>query len=43
MAERRRLGYNVHRDVMDEEEVEELAEKSEVKTSLARKLKKSVR
>ncbi|XP_074537135.1 solute carrier family 26 member 6 [Halichoeres trimaculatus] len=43
MAERRRLGYNVHRNILDEEEVEELAEKSETKTSLSEKLRKSVR
>lgn len=43
MAERRRPGYNVHRDILDEGEVEELAEKSEAKTSLTDKVKKSMR
>lgn len=43
MAERRRQGYNVHRDILDEGEVEELAEKCETTTSLGDKLKKSMR
>ncbi|CAJ1055474.1 solute carrier family 26 member 6 [Xyrichtys novacula] len=43
MAERRRLGYNVHREVLDEGEVEEMAEKSEEKTSLCENFNKSMR
>ncbi|XP_041654924.1 solute carrier family 26 member 6 isoform X2 [Cheilinus undulatus] len=43
MAERRRPGYNVHREVLDEGAVEELAKKSEVTTSLSEKVKKSLR
>ncbi|KAM6983046.1 LOW QUALITY PROTEIN: solute carrier family 26 member 6 [Tautogolabrus adspersus] len=43
MAERRRPGYSVHRSVLDEGEVEEMAEKCETKLSLSEKVKKSVR
>ncbi|XP_060912615.1 solute carrier family 26 member 6 isoform X2 [Labrus mixtus] len=43
MAERRRPGYSVHRSVLDEGAVEEMAEKCETKSSLSEKVKKSVR
>lgn len=39
----KRLGYKVHRRILDETTVEEIAEKSEVKTSLSEEVKKSVR
>lgn len=40
---KKRVGYNVHRKVMDECEVDEIAEKSNIQTSLTEKLKESVR
>ncbi|XP_034551142.1 solute carrier family 26 member 6 [Notolabrus celidotus] len=43
MAERRRPGYSVDRDILDEGAVEELAEKSEAKTPWTEKVKKSMR
>ncbi|XP_076598298.1 solute carrier family 26 member 6 [Chaetodon auriga] len=43
MAERRRVGYNIHREILDEGAVDEMAEKSDSKTSLCEKVKKSVR
>lgn len=43
MAEKRRPGYSVHRKVLDEEAVDELAVKSDSKTSLSEKVKNSVR
>ncbi|XP_068997690.1 solute carrier family 26 member 6 [Embiotoca jacksoni] len=43
MAERRRIDYSVHREVLDEAAVDEMAEKSDSKTSLCEKVKKSVR
>ncbi|CAN9515745.1 unnamed protein product [Ophioblennius macclurei] len=43
MAQRRLVDYSVNRDVLDEDGVNELAEKSESKTSLCEKVKESVR
>ena len=43
MAERRRVGYSVHREILDEGEVDEMAQKSDSKTSLSEKVKKSMR
>lgn len=43
MGERRRLGYSVHREILDEGAVDEIAEKSDSKTSLSEKVKKSMR
>lgn len=43
MAERRRINYSVHRDVLDEESVDEVAQKSDSKPSLCEKVKKSMR
>uniref|UniRef100_A0A672GGY2 STAS domain-containing protein n=1 Tax=Salarias fasciatus TaxID=181472 RepID=A0A672GGY2_SALFA len=43
MAQRRLVDYRVHRDVLDEDAVSELAEKSDSKTSLRKKVKESVR
>ncbi|KAM6928634.1 solute carrier family 26 member 6 isoform 2-T2 [Lycodopsis pacificus] len=43
MAERRRMGYSVHREILDEEAVDELAKKSDSKPSLSEKIKKSMR
>ncbi|XP_010764703.1 solute carrier family 26 member 6 [Notothenia coriiceps] len=43
MEERRRAGYNVQREILDEGAVDEMAEKSDSKTSLSEKLKKSMR
>ncbi|XP_061830319.1 solute carrier family 26 member 6-like [Nerophis lumbriciformis] len=43
MAERRPAGYRVHRDILDEEAVDKLAEKSESKTSVWGKIKNSLR
>lgn len=43
MAEKRRMGYNVHRDILDEETVDEMAEKSDSKTPLSEKVKKAMR
>uniref|UniRef100_A0A3P8V0X1 Solute carrier family 26 member 6-like n=1 Tax=Cynoglossus semilaevis TaxID=244447 RepID=A0A3P8V0X1_CYNSE len=39
----KRLGYKVHRRILDETAVEEIAEKSEMTLSLSEKVKKSVR
>nr|XP_046253622.1 solute carrier family 26 member 6 isoform X2 [Scatophagus argus] len=44
MAERRRMDYSVHREILDEEALDEMAEKSDSKTqTLSEKVKKSVR
>eukprot|EP00064_Thunnus_orientalis_P022032 superscaffoldBa00007090_g22211 len=43
MAEMRRRGYSIHREILDEEAVEEMAEKSHSKTSLCDKVKNSLR
>ncbi|CAL8278368.1 unnamed protein product [Boreogadus saida] len=43
MTERRRVGYSVHREVLDEGAVEEMAERSEVKVTLSAKVKESLR
>ncbi|KAM8754074.1 solute carrier family 26 member 6 isoform 1-T2 [Acanthopagrus schlegelii] len=43
MAERKIMGYSVHREILDEGAVDEMAEKSDSKTSLREKVKKSVR
>lgn len=43
MAERRRMGYSVNREILDEGAVEEMAEKSDSKTSLCEKFKNSMR
>ncbi|KAK5894337.1 hypothetical protein CesoFtcFv8_011040 [Champsocephalus esox] len=43
MEERRRAGYTVQREILDEGAVDEMAEKSDSKTSLFEKLKKSMR
>ncbi|KAM9855513.1 solute carrier family 26 member 6 [Aulostomus maculatus] len=43
MAERRRTGCGVIRRILDEEAVEEMAEKSDSKTSLCQKLQNSLR
>ncbi|XP_061910586.1 solute carrier family 26 member 6-like [Entelurus aequoreus] len=43
MAERRPAGYRVHRDILDEEAVDKLAEKSESKTSVWGKIESSLR
>ncbi|XP_071331340.1 solute carrier family 26 member 6 [Trachinotus anak] len=43
MEERRRMGYSVHRKILDEEAVDEIAEKSDSKPSLCEKVKKSLR
>ncbi|XP_034000477.1 solute carrier family 26 member 6 isoform X1 [Trematomus bernacchii] len=43
MEERRRAGYSVQREILDEGAVDEMAEKSDSKTSLSEKLKKSMR
>lgn len=43
MAEKRRLGYSVHRDILNEEAVDEMAEKSDSKPPLSEKVKKAVR
>ncbi|XP_029290942.1 solute carrier family 26 member 6 [Cottoperca gobio] len=43
MAERRQMGYSVHREILDEGVVDEMAEKSDSKTSLSEKAKKSMR
>ncbi|XP_034732809.1 solute carrier family 26 member 6-like [Etheostoma cragini] len=42
MAERRRVGYSVHREILDEGAVDEMAQKSDSKTSLCEKVKKSM-
>ncbi|XP_042348506.1 LOW QUALITY PROTEIN: solute carrier family 26 member 6 [Plectropomus leopardus] len=43
MAERRRMGYSVQREILDEGAVDEIAEKSYSKPSLSEKVKKSLR
>ncbi|XP_063751168.1 solute carrier family 26 member 6-like isoform X1 [Eleginops maclovinus] len=43
MEERRRTGYSVHREILDEGAVDEMAEKSDSKTSLSEKVRKSMR
>uniref|UniRef100_UPI003AB02DF8 solute carrier family 26 member 6 n=1 Tax=Centroberyx gerrardi TaxID=166262 RepID=UPI003AB02DF8 len=43
MMERRRAGYSVHREVLDEEAVDEMAEKSDTKTTLSEKVRESMR
>uniref|UniRef100_A0A667WUZ8 STAS domain-containing protein n=1 Tax=Myripristis murdjan TaxID=586833 RepID=A0A667WUZ8_9TELE len=43
MMERKRAGYSVQRDVLDEEGVEEMAEKSDSKTSLCERVRQSAR
>ncbi|KAI4874538.1 hypothetical protein NFI96_029013 [Prochilodus magdalenae] len=43
MESRRRIGYHVQRDIMDEIEVDSLAQKSNIKTSLSDKFKESMR
>uniref|UniRef100_A0A3Q4N9S9 Solute carrier family 26 member 6 n=1 Tax=Neolamprologus brichardi TaxID=32507 RepID=A0A3Q4N9S9_NEOBR len=43
MAERRRMSYSVHREVLDEKAMDEMGQKSVSKTSLREKVKKSVR
>ncbi|KAL7399664.1 hypothetical protein ABVT39_028275 [Epinephelus coioides] len=43
MAERRHMGYSVQRDILDEGAVDEIAEKSDSKTPLSEKVKKSMR
>ncbi|XP_037391644.1 solute carrier family 26 member 6 [Pygocentrus nattereri] len=43
MEDRRRVGYHIHRDVMGEIEVDSVAQKSEVNTSLLDKFKESMR
>lgn len=39
----RRTGYSVERQILDEETVDEMAEKSDAKTSISDKIKKSMR
>lgn len=39
----RRRSYSVHRDILDEGAVDEMAEKSDSKTSLGEKVKRSMR
>lgn len=39
----RRTGYSVQRQILDEEAVEEIAEKSDSKTPISDKIKKSMR
>ncbi|CAG6021188.1 unnamed protein product [Menidia menidia] len=43
MADRRRMNYKVHRDIMDEGTLDEMAEKTDSKPSLCEKMKKSMR
>lgn len=43
MAERKRMSYSVTRDILDEETLDEIAEKVDSKPSLCDKLKKSLR
>lgn len=43
MAERRRMGYSVNREILDEGAVDEMAQKSESKTSPYDKVKTSMR
>ncbi|XP_031142366.1 solute carrier family 26 member 6 isoform X2 [Sander lucioperca] len=42
MAERRQVGYSVHREILDEGAVDEMAQKSDSKTSLCEKVKTSM-
>lgn len=39
----RRTGYSVERQILDEEAVDVMAEKSDIKTSLSDKIEKSMR
>lgn len=43
MEDRRRMGYSVQREILDEGALDEMAEKSESKISLSDKVKKSMR
>lgn len=43
MEDRRRINYRVHREILDEGAVDELAEKKDSKTSLCEKVKESMR
>lgn len=43
MAQRKRMAYNVSRDILDEETLDEIAEKADSNPSLCDKLKKSLR
>lgn len=43
MAERKRMAYNVTRDILDEETLEEMAEKADSNPPLCVRLKKSLR
>ncbi|XP_054464404.1 solute carrier family 26 member 6-like [Anoplopoma fimbria] len=43
MAERRRMGYSVHRDILDEDAVDEMARRSDSKPPLSQKVKESMR
>lgn len=43
MEERRRVGYCVHREVLDEGKVDQLAEKSDVRVPFSEKIRESVR
>lgn len=43
MADRRRKAYSVQREILDEEVLDEMAEKSDSKISLSDKVKKSMR
>lgn len=43
MVERKRMAYNVTRDILDEETLEEMAEKVDSNPPLCAKLKKSLR
>ncbi|XP_048873792.1 solute carrier family 26 member 6 [Brienomyrus brachyistius] len=43
MEQKRRVGYAIQREVLDEQNVEEMAEKSDAKTPLSQKIKKSLR
>ncbi|KAI3357252.1 hypothetical protein L3Q82_015701 [Scortum barcoo] len=43
MEERKRMSYSIHRGILDEGAVDEMAEKSDSKTPLSERVKKSVR
>ncbi|XP_041858946.1 solute carrier family 26 member 6 isoform X2 [Melanotaenia boesemani] len=43
MAERRRMNYRVHREILDEGEMDVMAQKTDSKTSVCEKMKKSIR
>lgn len=43
VMEERKRRYSVHREILDEEAVDEMAEKSDSKASLCKKIKKSLR